>query len=60
MIRAYDEYYKAYSIAIMGGKERAELLYGGKSTLLSILSDGCAWVDGISSRDASFGLGQTV
>jgi hypothetical protein len=28
---AYDEYFKAYSVAVMGGKERPELLYGGKS-----------------------------
>jgi len=28
---AFDEYYKAYSIAVMGGNERPELLYGGKS-----------------------------
>ena len=30
---AFDEYYKAYSIAVMGGNERPELLYGGKSEL---------------------------
>ncbi|GFZ49841.1 hypothetical protein JCM24511_07244 [Saitozyma sp. JCM 24511] len=29
-IIAYDEYFKAYSVAVMGGKERPELLYGGK------------------------------
>ncbi|WVF68346.1 hypothetical protein IAT40_003111 [Kwoniella sp. CBS 6097] len=27
---AYDEYYKAYSVAVMGGRERPELMYGGK------------------------------
>ncbi|ORX37534.1 ubiquitin fusion degradation protein UFD1-domain-containing protein [Kockovaella imperatae] len=27
---AFDEYYKAYSVAVMGGNERSELLYGGK------------------------------
>lgn len=29
--RAYDEYFKAYSVAVMGGNERYELMYGGKS-----------------------------
>ena len=28
---AYDEYFKAYSVAVMGGNERSELMYGGKS-----------------------------
>jgi hypothetical protein len=28
---SYDQYYKAYSVAVMGGNERPELLYGGKS-----------------------------
>lgn len=28
---AYDEYFKAYSVAVMGGNERPELMYGGKS-----------------------------
>ncbi|WWC66038.1 uncharacterized protein I303_108660 [Kwoniella dejecticola CBS 10117] len=27
---AFDEYYKAYSVAVMGGRERPELMYGGK------------------------------
>ncbi|ORY34570.1 ubiquitin fusion degradation protein UFD1-domain-containing protein [Naematelia encephala] len=27
---AYDEYFKAYSVAVMGGNERYELMYGGK------------------------------
>lgn len=31
MISAYDEYFKAFSVAVMGGNERPELLYGGKS-----------------------------
>jgi hypothetical protein len=30
---AYDEYFKAYSVAVMDRKERPELLYGGKSEL---------------------------
>jgi hypothetical protein len=29
--RAFAEYYKAYSVAIMPGPERANLAYGGKS-----------------------------
>ncbi len=28
---AFDEYYKAYSVAVMPGPERANLAYGGKS-----------------------------
>lgn len=31
--RAYDDYFKAYSVAIMDRKDRPELLYGGKSEL---------------------------
>ncbi|KAK4684162.1 ubiquitin fusion degradation protein 1, partial [Tremellales sp. Uapishka_1] len=27
---AYDEYFKAYSVAMMGGNERPSLMYGGK------------------------------
>ncbi|WWD20459.1 hypothetical protein CI109_104935 [Kwoniella shandongensis] len=27
---AYDEYFKAYSVAVMPGRERPELMYGGK------------------------------
>jgi hypothetical protein len=27
----YDDYFKAYSVAIMDRKDRPELLYGGKS-----------------------------
>lgn len=30
--RAYDEYLKAYSVAMLPGKERLNLSYGGKST----------------------------
>jgi len=30
--RAYDEYLKAYSVAMLPGKERENLSYGGKST----------------------------
>lgn len=29
--RAYDEYLKAYSMAMLPGKERANVSYGGKS-----------------------------
>lgn len=29
--RQYDEYFKAYSVAMMPSKERANLSYGGKS-----------------------------
>lgn len=29
--RAYDDYFKAYSTAVMGGRERPEVMYGGKS-----------------------------
>lgn len=29
--RAYDDYFKAYSVAVMDRKDRPELLYGGKS-----------------------------
>lgn len=34
-VRAFDDYFKAYSVAVMSGKERAELMYGGKSKPLS-------------------------
>lgn len=34
--RAYDDYFKAYSVAVMDRKDRPELLYGGKS--MSLLS----------------------
>ena len=34
--RAYDEYLKAYSVAMLPGRERENLSYGGKSALLSI------------------------
>jgi hypothetical protein len=30
--RAYDEYLKAYSVAMLPGRERENLSYGGKST----------------------------
>lgn len=30
--KAYNEYLKAYSVAMMPGKERANVSYGGKST----------------------------
>ena len=30
--RSYDEYMKAYSVAMLPGKERTNLSYGGKST----------------------------
>lgn len=33
--RAYDEYLKAYSMAMLPGKERANVSYGGKSTYIS-------------------------
>ena len=33
---AYDDYFKAYSVAVMGGNERSELLYGGKSERLTL------------------------
>lgn len=36
-ISAYDDYFKAYSVAVMGGKERSELLYGGKSELAHLM-----------------------
>ena len=29
--RAYDEYFKAYSMAMLHGRERANVSYGGKS-----------------------------
>jgi ubiquitin fusion degradation protein 1 len=29
--RAYDEYLKAYSVAMLPGRERENLSYGGKS-----------------------------
>jgi hypothetical protein len=28
---AFNEYFKAYSVAVMNGRERPELAYGGKS-----------------------------
>lgn len=31
--RAYDEYLKAYSTAMLPGRERENVSYGGKSTL---------------------------
>jgi ubiquitin fusion degradation protein 1 len=34
--RAYDEYLKAYSVAMLPGRERENLSYGGKSALLPI------------------------
>lgn len=34
---AYDDYFKAYSVAVMDRKDRPELLYGGKSALSSYL-----------------------
>jgi len=30
--RSYDEYLKAYSVAMLPGRERENLSYGGKST----------------------------
>ena len=36
---AYDEYFKAYSVAVMGGNERPELMYGGKSKWQSQLEE---------------------
>lgn len=33
--RAYDEYLKAYSMAMLPGKERANVSYGGKSTYMN-------------------------
>jgi hypothetical protein len=34
--RAYDEYLKAYSVAMLPGRERENLSYGGKSALQPI------------------------
>ena len=31
--RAYDEYLKAYSVAMLPGRERENVSYGGKSAL---------------------------
>lgn len=36
--RAYDDYFKAYSTAVMGGRERPEVMYGGKSVSVLALS----------------------
>ena len=30
--RAYDEYFRAYSVAMLPGRERENVSYGGKST----------------------------
>lgn len=35
--RAYDEYLKAYSVAMLPGRERENVSYGGKSVLQFIL-----------------------
>jgi len=35
--RSYDEYMKAYSVAMLPGKERDYLSYGGKSWSLLLL-----------------------
>ncbi len=54
---AYDDYFKAYSVAVMGGKERPELLYGGKSEFIFALTEKEA--DGISHH-AAFGSRQAL
>ena len=36
--RAYDEYLKAYSVAMLPGRERENVSYGGKSALQAIFS----------------------
>lgn len=33
---SYDEYLKAYSVAMLPGRERENLSYGGKSTRIQI------------------------
>jgi ubiquitin fusion degradation protein 1 len=37
--RAYDEYLKAYSVAMLPGRERENLSYGGKSALKPLAHD---------------------
>jgi hypothetical protein len=37
-IRAFNEYFKAYSVAVMNGRERPELAYGGKSKIDRIMN----------------------
>lgn len=36
-ISAYDDYFKAYSAAVMDRNERPEVLYGGNSKLGRVL-----------------------
>jgi len=38
--RAYDEYLKAYSVAMLPGRERENLSYGGKSARRSFVFRG--------------------
>ena len=40
--RGYDEYMKAYSVAMLPGNERANVSYGGKSKLLILVSQAAA------------------
>jgi len=36
--RAFDEYLRAYSVAMLPGRERENLSYGGKSTCPAIIA----------------------
>jgi ubiquitin fusion degradation protein 1 len=35
--RAYDDYFKAYSVAMLPGKQRDNVSYGGKSTWTAVI-----------------------
>jgi hypothetical protein len=37
--RGYDEYLKAYSMAMLSGRERANVSFGGKSSFFNLSSD---------------------
>lgn len=55
---AYDDYFKAYSVAVMDRKDRPELLYGGKSGSLPHATRVVAGLS--SSRHASFSFGEAL
>jgi hypothetical protein len=54
--RTYDEYLKAYSVAMLPGRERENLSYGGKSTCL-LRVYGAVPLTHMRSHYASFRLG---
>jgi hypothetical protein len=57
--RAYDEYLKAYSMAILPGRERANVSYGGKSMYL-ILNHSTVRPNSTKSYIASFLAGKSM